>query len=236
MKKICAMLLSATILNSPLAAAAQDKPAATTRETSGIGIGAIPGGQPGGPPGAVSGAAAATINGNHAARNDDAIAVLEKQLMEKTLALASLQDEFEAARIRYAGNLQKVDTENKLHSLKKLSDGIAFPVYFRTNDAGLTPEVEQHLRKLATLIRDYPEIKVRLDAYADERGLPSYNLQLSSARARAVHYELRKAGLSSNRILQYAHGEVPVECGEGGTENYIFDRRVDIQLTLNTET
>jgi len=236
MKKICAMLLSASILNSPLAAADQDTPATTAKETTGFGIGAILGGLIGGPPGAVIGAAGGTIYGNHAAKKDNAIAALEKQLIEKTLALTTLQNEFEAARSLYAGNLQKVAMENKLHSLTQLSDGIAFPVYFRTNDAGIAPELGAPIRKLATLIRDYPEIKVRLDAYADERGLPSYNLQLSRARARSVQYELNRAGLSSNRILQYAHGEVPVECGGGGTENYIFDRRVDIQLTLNTET
>src|SRR3989304_504243 len=118
MKKICAMLLSASILNSSMAAAEQDSPAATPREAAGFGLGAILGGLIGGPPGAVIGAAGGTIYGNHAARKDDAIAALEKQLQEKSLALASLQNEFEAARSQYAGNLQKVAMDNKLQSLR----------------------------------------------------------------------------------------------------------------------
>jgi len=238
MKKICAMLLSASILNSSLAAAEQDTPAATARETTGFGIGAILGGLIGGPPGAVIGAAGGTIYGNHAARKDDAIVALEKQLTEKNLELATLQNELVAARNQYAGNLQKVAVDNKLQSLKKLSDGISFPVYFRTNDAGITTEVGQHIQKLTTLIRDYPEIKVRLDAYADERGLPSYNLQLSKARAMAVQKELTRAGLPSIRIMQHAHGEEPAAdgCGDVDVDEYIFDRRVDVQFTLDTET
>ena len=235
MKKICAMLLSASILNSSVAMAEQDAEAATTRQAAGIGIGAILGGLIGGPPGAVIGAAGGTLYGNHAAQKDDAIASLEKQLREKNLALASLQNEFAAAQNQYAGNLQKVAAENKLQSLKQLSDGISFPVYFRTNDAGVTPELAEHIQKLATLIRDYPEIKVQLDAYADERGLPSYNLQLSKARAMSVSKELIRAGLSYTRVLQHAHGEEQAsDCGDG-VDEYVYDRRVDIQLTLNNE-
>ena len=238
MKKLCAMLLSASILNPSMAAAEQDSPATTTREVAGFGLGAILGGLIGGPPGAVIGAAGGTIYGNHAAKKDDALALLEKQLQEKTLALATLQNEFEVARDQYDGTLQKVAMENKVQSLQKLGDGRSFPVYFRTNDAGISPEVGQQIRKLATLIRDYPEIRVRLDAYADERGLPSYNLQLSKARARTVHKELIRAGLPSPRILQHAHGEdlAAEGCGDVDVDKFVFDRRVDIQFTLDTET
>ena len=238
MKKICAMLLSASILNSSLAAAGQDTPATPTKEATGFGIGAILGGLIGGPPDAVIGAAGGTIYGNHAAKKDDAIAALEKQLQEKNLELASLQNEIESAKSRYTGDLQKVAMENRLQSLKKLNDGISFPVYFRTNDAGIPPEVGQHIQKLTTLIRDYPEIKVRLDAYADERGLSSYNLQLSKARAMAVQKELTRAGLPSTRILQQAHGEEPATdgCGDVDVDEYVFERRVDVQFTLDTET
>jgi len=238
MKKLCAMLLSASILNSSMAAAEPDAPATTTREAAGFGLGAILGGLIGGPPGAVIGAAGGTLYGNHAARKDDAIATLEKQLQEKSLALATLQNEFEASRDQYAGNLQKVAMDNKLQSLTKLSDGVSFPVYFRTNDAGISPEVGQQIQNLATLIHDYPEIKVRLDAYADERGLPSYNLQLSKARAMTVHKELIRAGLPSLRILQHAHGEelAAEGCGDVDVDQYVFDRRVDVQFTLDTET
>lgn len=238
MKKLCAMLLSASILNSSLAAAEQDSPATTTREAAGFGLGAILGGLIGGPPGAVIGAAGGTIYGNHAARKDDAIATLEKQLQEKSLALATLQNVLEAARNHYDGNLQKVALDNKRPSLKQLGDGMSFPVYFRTNDAGISPETGQQIRKLATLIRNYPEIKVRLDAYADERGLPSYNLQLSKARALTVQKELIRAGLPSIRVLQHAHGEELAAdgCADVDIDKFVFDRRVDILFTLDTES
>lgn len=236
MKKLCAMLLSASILNPSLAAAEQDPPATTTREVAGFGLGAILGGLIGGPPGAVIGAAGGTIYGNHAAKKDDALALLKKQLQEKNLALATLQSEFEIARNQYADKLRKVAMENKVQSLQKLGDGMSFPVYFRTNDAGISPEMGQQIQKLATLIRDYPEIKVRLDAYADERGLPSYNLQLSKARALTVHKELIRAGLPSLRVLQHAHGEDLATEGCGDADAYVFDRRVDVQFTLDAET
>jgi outer membrane protein OmpA-like peptidoglycan-associated protein len=236
MKEICAKLLSASILNSTMATAERDTPAATAGEATGFGIGAILGGLLGGPPGAIIGAAGGAIYGNHASREDDAIATLEKQLPEKNLELNTVQNQFENASNQYAGAPHKVVMESRPQSLKKLGDGMSFPVYFRTNDASISSATGQQIQKLAILIRDYPEIKVQLDAYADERGLPSYNLQLSKARALTIQKELIRAGLPSIRILQHAHGEEPAADGCGDVDKYVFDRRVDVQLTLATRT
>ena len=120
---------------------------------------------------------------------------------------------------------------------RQLGEGISLPVYFRTNDATLTPDTGAQVRKLAALVRAYPEIRVRLDAYADERGLASYNLQLSQARALTVRKELARAGLPLDRIVWHAHGETRAGTGFGADpDRYVFDRRVDIRFTLATAT
>ena len=234
MNKICALLLSASVFHSPLANAENDTPTTVKNEAVGFGIGALLGGLLGGPPGAVAGAAGGTIYGYYAARKTDNIATLEQKLDNKDTELAALQDEITNIQINHASNLQQVTLEGKQASLQKLSNGMSFSIYFRTNGAEIDPVLNSHIHDLVNLIRDVPEIKVRLEAHADERGLPSYNMQLSQSRARAVQAELTNAGLPSDRIQKYAFGESQSRTKIIDQDNYIFDRRVDIKLMLET--
>jgi outer membrane protein OmpA-like peptidoglycan-associated protein len=91
-----------------------------------------------------------------------------------------------------------------------------------------------HINKLASLIYDYPELKVQLSAYADHRGKAAYNMALSKSRAQAVRNALIKSGVPGNSIYSHAHGEANANARD--RESLIFDRRVDIHLTINTET
>lgn len=235
MKKLCALLLSASVFHSPLASAENDTPTTVKNETTGFGIGALIGGLIGGPPGAVIGAAGGTLYGNYAANKTNTIASLEQKLQEKDMILASLQDEITNVQINHASNLQNVVIEGKQASLQKLSNGISFSIYFKTNEARINPALNSHIHDLVNMIRDVPEITVELEAYADERGLPSYNMQLSQSRARAVAAELINAGLPAERIQKYAYGETKARTKIFDQEDYLFDRRVDIKLTLDKQ-
>jgi outer membrane protein OmpA-like peptidoglycan-associated protein len=235
MKKLCALLLSASVFHSPLASAENDTPTTVKNETTGFGIGALIGGLIGGPPGAVIGAAGGTLYGNYATTKTNTIASLEQKLQEKDMILASLQDEITNVQINHASNLQNVVIEGKQASLQKLSNGISFSIYFKTNEARINPALNSHIHDLVNMIRDVPEITVELEAYADERGLPSYNMQLSQSRARAVAAELINAGLPAERIQKYAYGETKARTKIFDQEDYLFDRRVDIKLTLDKQ-
>ena len=235
MKKICALLLSASVFHSPLASAENDTPATVKNETAGFGIGALIGGLIGGPPGAVIGAAGGTLYGNYTARKTNAITTLEQELRDKDMQLAYLQDEFNNVQINHASNLQKVAIEGKQASLQKLGNGISFSIYFKTNEARIDPVLNTHISDLVDMIRDVPEISVQLEAHADERGLPSYNMQLSHNRARAVQAVLINAGLPAERIQKYAYGESRARTKITDQEDYLFDRRVDIKLTLDKQ-
>ena len=235
MKKICALLLSASVFHSPLASAENDTPATVKNETAGFGIGALIGGLIGGPPGAVIGAAGGTLYGNFTARKTNTIASLEQELLDKDMQLAYLQDKFNNVQTNHAGNLQKVAIEGKLASLQKLSNGISFSIYFKTNEAKIDPVLNSHISELVDMIRDVPEISVQLEAHADERGLPSYNMQLSQHRARAVTAELIRAGLPAERIRKHTYGEMMARTKVIDHEDYLFDRRVDIKLTLDKQ-
>ena len=217
------------------------------RENIGFGLGAIIGGLIAGPPGAVIGAAGGSMFGHQKIISmetrdretikDDTYASLENQLQQKSNELALLQNNIAhniaRGRSELARALHKVGLENKQSALKKLENGLSMSVYFRTNDDVVDNTLLPHIHDLATLIHGYPELKVQLSAYADYRGKPAYNLALSKSRAQAVRNALIKAGLPGNRIYSHALGEANANARD--RESLIFDRRVDITLTINTE-
>ena len=235
MNRCCTILLILPALYTPLIMAAENTPAASNKETVGFGIGALIGGLIAGPPGVVIGAAGGTLFGNHSAERDNTIADLEKRLQDKTIEFGHLQNEFANAQSEYAQTLHKVNLENKQAALKELSEGVSFQVFFRTDKANIDPILYPHIQELVALIREFPEIKVQLEAYADRRGKSEYNMTLSLSRAVAVQAELIKAGLPIERIQRHAYGESRARAGEKDYEGYVFDRRVDIHLTLDTE-
>jgi len=205
-------------------------------ESVGFGIGALIGGLIAGPPGALIGAAGGSIFGNNKAKND-AHASLETQLQQKTNELALLQNEISRNKTQghseIARTIRDVNLKNKHLALKTLENGLSMSVYFRTNDKEIDSTLLPHVHQLATLINDYPGLNVQLFAHTDHRGKPDDNMALSKSRAQSVKKSLIDAGVSGSRIYTHAHGEANAINKE--SEGLIFDRRVDIHLTIDTE-
>jgi sortase system peptidoglycan-associated protein len=208
---------------------------ATNKENTGFGIGAIIGGLLGGPPGIVIGAAGGTWLGAHDSGKDNEIATLGKRLQDKEVELAYLQSEFAKARSRFASDLQNVKLEKEKTALKQLSHGISLAIYFRTDSADITPETAPRIKRLVKLISQFPEIRLQLEGHADRRGSKTHNMKLSQKRINTVRGELMNAGFPEQRIHTHAYGEAQAVADGDDIEGFIFDRKVIIQLTLDTE-
>lgn len=235
MTRISSILLIFFLLVSTMVKADQDIVKTTDKETMGFGIGALIGGLLAGPPGAVIGAASGTIFGNNADKKDQSLAKLEKQLLDKEIELSFLQKKLAQSQSEHSRIIHKVLLEKKQETLKELSKGISFSIYFRTSSAEIDQTLQPHIHELVSLIKDFPEINVQLNAHADHRGNKQFNMKLSRSRAAAVEDELCKAGLSGIRVQKHAYGESQARIHPGDKEGYIFDRRVDINLTVDTE-
>jgi outer membrane protein OmpA-like peptidoglycan-associated protein len=235
------IIFTSLLLLSTVTHAETDKSADNGKnEGLGFSIGALIGGLIAGPPGAVIGAAGGSLFGNNKSRKE-AHASLESQLQEKNYELALLQDELSRNKAKYIASnhselaraMHNVTLKNKHSTLMKLENGLSMAVYFRTNDHAIDSTLLPHIHELATLINDYPELNVQLYAHADHRGKPDYNMTLSKSRALSVRDSLIEAGVSGSRIYSHSHGES--NAINKDSEGLIFDRRVDIQLTINTE-
>ncbi len=208
---------------------------ATTKDEIGFGLGALIGGLIAGPPGIIIGAAGGAWLGNKEGKEDAKITNLEDRLIKKQTELASLQNEFSDLQSTFGNELKKVKFEKRYSALEDLSRGVSLTIYFRTESANIDSEIVPRIGHLATYLEQFPEIQLHLEAHADRRGHEKYNRQLSYNRAQSVETELIRAGINNKRIHIHSYGESNALAVEGDTEGYVFDRRVNIILTLDTE-
>ncbi len=233
-KTLLAIFLSSQLI-SPAVVSAETENDLQKNNAAGFGIGALIGGLFAGPPGVVVGAAAGSFFGAKENEKIQTITSLEKQLDDKNTELNMIINEFAILESQHKNRLQNVRLEKKQKSLEQLSEGISLSVYFRTDQSDLETQFVQSIQRLAKLIENIPEIKVQLDAYADQRGDMDYNQKLSQKRASSVLKQLVRAGLNNNRIHFHAYGETQTKTKPGDKDAYSFDRRVDLTLSLHNE-
>lgn len=225
-------LFNIAVYANPLA---QRNTEANQKQETGLGLGAIIGGLIAGPPGAIIGAAGGAWFGEKEKQEDQKLARVETELLQRTTELAYLENEFDQLRYAHGEELKKVKLDQSDNNLKKLSEGVSLNVYFRTGSAELNPGMRPAIQRLGVYLKNFPEIQLQLEAHADRRGNEDYNRNLSQQRAQAIARELINMGLDGSRIHTHAYGESKNQSTPGDLEEYVFDRRVTIALTLNTE-
>jgi len=206
-----------------------------TKVNVGLGLGALIGGLLAGPPGAIIGATSGAWFGIRESDSDNDITSLEKKLNTQSIELAYQQNELASTREKYKNKFQQVVNNSKKQSLEKLSRGISYIIYYKTNDAEIQKDVQPKIKQLAELIKPYPQIKIQIAGYADHRGSVDFNQLLSKKRADKVRAAFIDAGISNQRFQLQAYGENAATARRGDKEAYVFDRRVTINLTLDTE-
>ncbi|MGK0296635.1 MAG: outer membrane protein OmpA-like peptidoglycan-associated protein [Gammaproteobacteria bacterium] len=205
------------------------------KEKLGIGIGAIIGGLIAGPPGAIIGMASGIWMGGNDKMKDEKISSLNIDLIEKQTNLAISENRLSDLQTQYGNELQKVSARNHTSSLEALSNGVSLAVYFRTESADIDAETQPRIQKLAEFLTQFPEIKLLIEGYADRRGTTHFNRQLGLMRTRAVETALIQAGIEENRILTHSYGESQAKAVETDIDGILFDRKVNITLTLDTQ-
>ena len=81
------------------------------------------------------------------------------------------------------------------------------PVYFDFDKYFLRDDAKSTLNSNAIILKQNPEIKIRIEGNCDERGTAEYNLALGEKRAKAAKDYLVNLGISSNRITIISYGK-----------------------------
>ncbi len=115
--------------------------------------------------------------------------------------------------------------------VRLMEAGIAMDVLFRTDEYVLADTNGDRLAQLAQRIAAMPDIRIRLDGFADERGDADYNQALSQKRADFVREQLISAGVDPSRISVAAHGEAAAQ--DDTPDSYALERRVSLKLFID---
>src|SRR5690606_14674851 len=101
---------------------------------------------------------------------------------------------------------------------------------FRTGEAKLPQEMSDKLEELGGLLGQHPVLQVQLHGFADPRGNPEYNMELSMERVAAVRDALVRGGANPAQIQANAHGAQLATAAEGDIEAYAWERRVSLSI------
>jgi outer membrane protein OmpA-like peptidoglycan-associated protein len=199
-----------------------------------------------GPIGAVVGAGLGAWLGNRVHRASDAkkaeaqVALLEtdkSQLQSEKSTLLSdkseLADTNQALSAKLDDLSQKVQTaQTAKQDASEVLDGLQGDVLFRTGSAEITPDIAHQIQVLAQAVSKSPELKIRVDGYADPRGTIDTNMKLSQDRANAVRDLLLASGVGDEALEVNAYGKSQSTAED--SDGYAMERRV--RLTLQMES
>lgn len=80
-------------------------------------------------------------------------------------------------------------------------------VFFDYDESEIRDDAAAVLRQKVAILRASPQVRLRIEGHADERGSTEYNLALGNRRAEAIRQFLTGFGLSENRFEIVSFGE-----------------------------
>ncbi len=111
--------------------------------------------------------------------------------------------------------------------LSKIEDA-----YFDYDQHSLRPDAVKALQADSTELRDiivqYPDYKLTIEGYCDERGSEAYNLALGDKRAESAKDYLVKVGIPSDQLAIKSYGKDKPICDEHDEACWQKNRRIHI--------
>jgi len=127
---------------------------------------------------------------------------LQAQQADQARALAIQQAEEQRQRLLKQLN-QVLQTRDSARGLiVSMSD-----VLFDFNQATLKPGAQLRLAKVSGILGAYPDLRLEIDGFTDNKGTPEYNMTLSDKRAKAVRDFLVSQGVSTDAVTTKGFGE-----------------------------
>ena len=102
---------------------------------------------------------------------------------------------------------------------------------FESDSAKLKPSSHEQLANIASIMKAYPNVSIKIGGYTDNSGNPAHNLELSQARANATMNELANLGIAKSRLAAEGYGEQFPVADNSTEEGRQRNRRIDIRVT-----
>ena len=102
---------------------------------------------------------------------------------------------------------------------------------FEFGTTKLTAESQRQLNNIVDILKENPDVKIKIGAYTDKKGDDAANMKLSSDRAKAVQSALKAAGVGSQVPEAEGYGEQFATVDENASdEARLVDRKTAIRL------
>jgi len=123
------------------------------------------------------------------------------------------------------------DEAERRRAMEGVRTSLTEMVFFDYDQSDVRADMQDVLNRKAAVMRANPNVALRIDGHADERGTVEYNLALSLRRANAVREYLTGFGIDAGRLDVSGFGEErPLETG-GSEEAFAKNRRAEFSIT-----
>lgn len=117
-----------------------------------------------------------------------------------------------------------------------LLNTIGVPVYYEFDRAEIRSTEEAKLNEKATILQQHPQVRIRIEGHADERGSDEYNMVLGNRRALSAKAYLERRGIDGSRIEVISYGEERPADPRSNEEAWARNRRAEFVVIAGRET
>ena len=101
-------------------------------------------------------------------------------------------------------------------------------IYFEYDSDQISPDYQELIAHHGKYLASNPDMSVRLEGHADERGSREYNVALANRRAQSVRRLVLFQGVNADQVSVISYGEEkPVALGHDA-ESWRLNRRVEL--------
>jgi peptidoglycan-associated lipoprotein len=101
-------------------------------------------------------------------------------------------------------------------------------IYFDFDQSTVRSEYLEVIQAHADYLAANPQVVVRLEGHADEKGTREYNLGLGENRANSVRSLMLAQGVADNQLVVVSYGEERPAAFENNEESWALNRRVEL--------
>jgi peptidoglycan-associated lipoprotein len=101
-------------------------------------------------------------------------------------------------------------------------------IYFDYDQSTIRMEYLDLVRAHAQYLAINPQVTVRLEGHADERGSREYNLGLGEMRANAIRNLMMAEGVADSQLVVVSYGEERPAAYDHNEEAWAMNRRVEL--------
>ncbi len=137
---------------------------------------------------------------------------------------------------RYMDNQEQALRSAMAHSnatsIQRTGDAISVTfkgdVLFPTGSSAIQPGAYVEIDRMAQVLQQYPETRIRIEGHTDSTGSEQTNLELSQRRAEAVKTALISRGIAPERVTALGYGESRPIASNATPEGRQLNRRVEV--------